>query len=82
MLFLKLNHLISGVIFFLSDGSFSNQSLALMDAASFFVIAMTEQFKRWLHFACNCKKDIADSSVPAPKNHEEVEGFRTEEYLF
>ncbi|MEG2078520.1 hypothetical protein [Chryseobacterium sp.] len=53
-----------------------------MDAASFFVIAMTEQFKRWLHFACNCKKDIADSRFPAPKNHEEVEGFRTEEYLF
>lgn len=42
-----------------------NCKLALMEAASFFVIAIAEKLYRLLHAVRNDKKDTADSRFPA-----------------
>ena len=42
--------------------------LAVMEVASFFVIAISEKFNRWLHFVRNDKKDRTDSATSLLRN--------------
>jgi hypothetical protein len=43
--------------------------IALIAAASFFIIAIAKIFNRLLHRVRNNKKDIAESRFPAPKKN-------------